>query len=673
MPFWRKRYYWPRYRRRIYRRRFRNPFRRRFSRRKYRVRRHFYKRKLRKIKINQWQPASIRKLKVTGNYQLFFTTNQRTDHNNTLYIDEISPHHVPAGGGFSLSQFTLQNLWDQHLRLRNWWTQSNETLPLVKYLGCTFKLYYNEAVDYIFHYENQFPMKCSRLCYNSTQPSVMALMKHKKIMPCRKYHTRKKPYKKVKIRPPAQLTNQWYFQSDLANIPLVNIMGTACSLDRWYASAQAKTPTISLYCLDPLIWQNHNFKNYPTYGYQRKQGELLFGLQNGSLSLSTIKFSSLIYLGNSCSYTYGTPFKDVTGTQLTKWNHWVTESKWWGNPFMEKFLWHTQTTIQYNGDFNKLKTYFESNNWNFEQNLQTIGNFQITTLPNIIDVRYNPYKDKGTGNLVYFLPITNKANMGWEAPDDPQIVARDLPLWTLFWGLPDWHKRANIITSVETHYIAVFQTKYTNRSEPYYILLGNYFLNGRSEYFPEDADPQVTTADLQNWHPKTSFQLDSINQLCRTGPGVVRLPDNVSCECHVGYTFYFKVGGNPPPMEVISEPQKQPKWPLPYNFTDQPSLQSPTVPFQHFLYHFDQRGDFITKTAAERLKKDFTPKEILKSIAGSSGMDIPPPSPEGSDPETSQEEKDPQTIQELLQQQLLLQHELKFRIRKLMKQMSQYQ
>nr|UGV35963.1 MAG: ORF1 [TTV-like mini virus] len=670
MPFWRRNYYYPRRWRRYRTRRSRRFIRPRFRRKRYRVRRRF-KRKLKKIILKQWQPASVRKLKITGNYQLFFTTNQRVDHNNTLYIDEISPHHVPAGGGFSLSQFTLQNLYDQHLRLRNWWTQSNEYLPLVKYLGCTFKLYYNEAVDYIFHYENQFPMKCSRLCYNSTQPSVMALMKHKRIMPCRKYHYRKKPYKKVRVRPPAQLSNQWYFQSDIADIPLVNIMGTSASLDRYYASAQAKTPTISIYCLDPTIWQNHNFKDLPTYGYQRKRGELLFGLQNGSYELSSIKLEQLIYLGNSCQYTEGIPLKDVTGTGETKWQNWVTQNKWWGNPFMENYFHHTKTNIIYSGSFDDIKNKIKSN-WSsaFQKNLNEIGGFAIAQLPNFIDVRYNPYRDKGTGNIVYFLPITNKATYGWEPPNDPQLEAKDLPLWTLFWGLPDWHKRANIITSVETHYIAVFKTKYTNRSEPYYILLGDYFLNGRSEYFPENTQPQITSADLNNWHPKTTFQLDSINQICRTGPGVLRLPDNVSAECHIGYTFYFKVGGNPPPMEIITEPQKQPKWPLPYNFNEQPSLQSPTIPFQHFLYHFDQRGEYLTKKATTRLKTDFEPKKILKSITGSSRMDIPAETPETSDSETSEEEKDPQKIQEQLQQQLLLQQQLKHRIRRLMIQMS---
>lgn len=73
-------------------------------------------------------------------YQLFFTTMDRIDHNNTLYIDSITPFHLPSGGGFSLTQFTLQNLFDQHLRLRNWWTKSNELLPLIRYTGAT--MYY---------------------------------------------------------------------------------------------------------------------------------------------------------------------------------------------------------------------------------------------------------------------------------------------------------------------------------------------------------------------------------------------------------------------------------------------------------------------------------------------------------------------------------------------------
>nr|UGV39104.1 MAG: ORF1 [TTV-like mini virus] len=676
MPFWRRPYYqrrWRYYSRRRPRRYISRTFRRR---RRRRVRRRRFYKKLKKLTIKEWQPPTIRKLKITGLYQTFFTNIERIEHNNTLYIDAISPFHLPAGGGMSLSQFTMRNLFDQHLRLRNWWTKSNEYLPLVRFLGVNLYCYYLENVDYIIAYQNQFPMKANRLIYNSTQPSVMQLMKHRKIIPCRKYHNRRKPYKKIRIRPPAQLQTKWYFQSDFADIPLVNIMCTACSLDRWYTSAQAVTPTISFTCLDATIWQNHNFKDNPTSGYQKQPGQYMFGVVRNapahpSENGSDIEIKNCTLLANTNNYQEGRPFSDIPGTQEAKWTLFITQPTYWGNPFIDHYLFHEYPVYITQTPLSQIKQKLKELNWADTTKLNQLGTFTLLKTPNVFTVRYNPYRDKGIGNIVYVLPITNRAKTGWDPPEDPQLVAKDLPLWTLFWGLADWFKRSEIISSAETHYLFVFQTKYTDTEEKYFIPIGQYFLEGRSQYFPADsAQPQKTASDLRNWHPKMTFQLDQINRICRAGPGTVKLPDGISVEGHIKYQFYFKIGGSPPPMEIVTDPGKQPKWPIPSNFYEQTSLQSPTIPYQHFLYHFDQRGDFLTKTAAKRLKKDFQTETTFPSITESTWIDIPPQSPETSDSETSDTEKSEKTIQQQLKQQLREQQKLRLRIQSILNHLS---
>nr|UGV39529.1 MAG: ORF1 [TTV-like mini virus] len=670
MPFWRRRYRGWRRRRYFARRRPRYFIPRTFRRRRrYRVRRHF-KKKLKKLHIQQWQPNTIRKLKITGLYQLFFCTSQRIANNNTLYIDSIAPYHLHSGGGFSLTQFTLQNLFDQHLRLRNWWTKSNDVLPLVRYTGCTMYFYYQENVDYIVAYDNSFPMKAGRLTYNGTQPSVMQLMRHRKVIPCKHYNRRKRPYKKVKIRPPAQLKNQWYFQHSLADIPLVNLIACACSLDRWYTNSKAVTPTIGFTCLDATIWINHRFKDEPTYGYQPKENTPLFALSNGHTELNQIPFQDLIYLGNATNMGHGTPFKTVTtGTQETRWNNYFTDSKHWGNPFMPEYMYHDKTTITCVVPLTTLKEWFRTKNWDFSKKLSEILTpsacpFGINKTSNYISCRYNPYADKGIGNEVYFLPITNQAYYGWDPqPNKPELISRDLPLWALYWGTVDWHKRAGTITSIETHGITVFKTKYIDPpNEKYYIPISEYFMSGRSEYFPhktENWQIEVTKADEQNWHPKLKFQLSVINTICSSGPGTVKLPPDISCEAHVKYVFHFKLGGSPPPMELVSDPSKQPIWPLPSNFTESPSLQSPGTPFEYFLYNFDQRGDYLTKKAISRLQKDFKPKEIISSITGATGLNIPTQKTQESDSDSSTEEE----TQASLQQQLILQRKEQLKLR----------
>lgn len=682
MPFWRRRWYYPyRWRRRRFtRRRPRKTFRRTFYRRRHWVRKR-YKRKLKKINVQQFQPHCIRKLKVKGTLQTFFTTNERTDHNNTLYIDEPTAFHLPGGGGFSLIQITLQNLYDEHLRLRNWWTKSNDTLPLIRYKGCSVRLYYQENVDYIFCYNNCYPMKCSRLCYNGMQPNVMMLMKHRKIVPCKYYKNRKKPYKKVFIRPPPQLKNQWYFQQSLANVPLVNFMTTAASLDRFYTPSSAITTTIRFFCLDPLIFNMHDFKNQTTYGYQPKPQKPLFGSPTAH-RFDDIYFDELVYLGNAYNYGLGSTFKQVQGQATTEmaWNRYFTDKQHWGNPFMQKYLDHEMMTVTSNKDIGSLKELFRQHNWNFHTKLKDINNWETGTFgemknPYYFETRYTPHKDKGIGNKVYFLHIDNKARQGWEPePNKPELMARDLPLWCLLWGLPDWQKIAGLITTIETHGIMVIQSDYLQpKNQIYYILLSDFFITERSPYFPfaeGEHETQRSLSDEQNWHPKLSFQLPTITQICNTGPGVVKLPKDKSVEGKLAYTFYFSLGGCPPPMEIISNPQEQPIWNIPNNLNEQPSLQSPATPFQHFLYHFDQRGEFLTKTAADRLKKEYPTKEIIPSIAGASNLNIPPQKTQESDSETSEEEEDHQTLLLKFQQQLQQHKELRHRIRHLLKQLS---
>ncbi len=97
MPYYRRYRYYPRRHRRIWRRRIRGTLRRR----RYWRRRHWVrkpKRKLRKIFIQEWQPSTIKKLKVVGKYPIFEGTTERTGHNNTQYIDTITPYKYPGGG-----------------------------------------------------------------------------------------------------------------------------------------------------------------------------------------------------------------------------------------------------------------------------------------------------------------------------------------------------------------------------------------------------------------------------------------------------------------------------------------------------------------------------------------------------------------------------------------------
>ncbi len=181
---WRQRWRQPRWRRWIRTRRPRKTIRRRFQRRRW-VRRHrFYrpiKRKLKKVTLKEWQPQHIRKCTIKGDLLLAACGRQRINHNYTLWTESIVPKEEPGGGGWSIMQLTLRALFDEYKKYRNWWTVSNQGLPLVKYLGCQFKFYRSAQTDYIVIPILTPPYAVTEEIYLNTQPS-RALMNRRKIV-----------------------------------------------------------------------------------------------------------------------------------------------------------------------------------------------------------------------------------------------------------------------------------------------------------------------------------------------------------------------------------------------------------------------------------------------------------------------------------------------------------
>nr|UGV35510.1 MAG: ORF1 [TTV-like mini virus] len=638
MPWWRTRYY-RRYRnrpRRLWRRRFRGPFQRRLWRRKrYWVR----KRKLKTIKLKQWQPHFIRNLKVKGYYPLFMGTSERTANNNTLYLESTAPHYVPSGGLFSICNFSLEMLYKDHLTLKNWWTTGNDNMPLIRYLGCTITLYRSTNCDYMFYYNNAWPMKASMLTYQSCNPAIMRLNKHTVYMPCKQHNRNKKPYKKLRIRPPPQMNNQWYFQKDIAELPLLQTMSTACSFDRMYMNSNSISTTIGFTSLDTQGFKNHNFTRFPSTGYVPKEGELLFGTTNGH-DIQKLKITDLIYLGNTDDLEIGTVIgsipttSDGTQTKIEKQIIACKDNKkYWGNPFKSSRFYFDERIITTNKNWNQIISQYK--------NGEQLGAGWTEKTTKTIECRYNPFYDKGIHNEIYLLKIDALTHtQSWDPPQEPQIIAKDLPLWALTFGYIDYQKRAAIYNNIDTTTVFVIHSPYiTPKDFPYYVPLDQDFLYGRSPYRPEN---NITPSDQQNWHPKTAFQLQSINTIASCSPGTIKLPKQTSTESHIKYRFNFKVGGNPPPMSNVTDPDNQPKYPTANNLIQTTSLQNPKLPFQYILWNFDERRGTLTKKAAKRITQYQEPENSVLPITETSSLSrLYKEETDSSQTTTSEEEETP--------------------------------
>lgn len=102
------------------------------------------------------------------------------------------------------------------------------------------------------------------------------------------------------------------------------------------------------------------------------------------------------------------------------------------------------------------------------------------------------------------------------------------------------------------------------------------------------------------------------------------------------YTFYFKFGGCPAPMQNIKDPCEQPKFPIPSDQLQTIQVIDPATDKQSMLHDFDERRHTITETAAKRIKKA---KDSKTSIF--SDLLNPPIQEETTSTDSSEEEAHP--------------------------------
>nr|UGV39051.1 MAG: ORF1 [TTV-like mini virus] len=674
MPFWR-RYYrsrWrPRYRR-LYWRRTRNPFQRRRRRRyrTYRVRR----KKLKKLRLTQWQPQYIKRLKIHGYYPVILGTRERVANNLNCYLESTAPHYVPGGGCFSINNFSLMTLYLEHFNLRNWWTTGNDNMPLIRYLGCTINCYREENIDYLFYYNRQWPMTAKLLTYQSTQPMAMLLNKHTVKIACKKNTRNKKPYKKIHIKPPPQMQNKWYFQYDIATQPLLQTMTTACSFDRTFLNSQSVSSTIGFVTLDTNTFLNHHFER-TTSPYSPRPNTILFKIKNGAETISKVTAGELILLGEVEDLTDGIEFQHIPNTDLL-----TPPTIPSANDFQKK-IYTARMRHQYWGNVFKSSTFYRDErmietNLSWDDIIKKLTTSTTQLPPGFTfkttkwaEIRYNPFSDRGKDNIAYLLKIkTGLHATDWGPPTDKDVIARDLPLHTLLWGFLDYERKCAEYRDIDTTTLLVIQCPYVQpKTFKFLVPLDYSFLDGTSPYRPIG---EITPTDRQNWHPKVAFQVQVVNEICLCGPGTVKLPEKTSCEAHISYNFYFKVGGQPPPMSNLTKPDEQPKYPIPNNLINTPSLQSPAIPFTQLLWNFDERRSQLTKKATKRITDYQIPETSLMSLTETS-LSCPTETIKAQETsETSSSEEEETPIQEQLNKQRRRQKLLRNRINLLLKQLA---
>nr|UGV36512.1 MAG: ORF1 [TTV-like mini virus] len=633
-PFYRRRYYrrnyWNYGKRRKYfrRRRPTKTFRR--KRRYRRVRKtkfsKFTKKKLKTLIMRQWQPSYIRKCTIKGYLLLFEAGHGHFGNNFVPYKETFTPHGEPGGGGWGIQELSLSNLFTQNQYLMNIWTHSNGGLNLVRYQGCKITLYRQPETDYIFTYFNEEPTRAGRYWYPSFQPMKMILYKNKVSVPS--YQTQpnnRKTYKRIYIKPPKLIRNNWYFQQHLSPFPLLRFAATACSFQHMFLSSKATNSNITVKMLNTRFFLRSAFQyTTPQEGYFPKEQVYIYGLENGYINITSILRKNVIYLGGPYM-DEGTPVgTNGWGTSYPKTN--------WGNVFYYKFFQNIQTVFLHT---EKPEVFLSSAKVN-----TAIGTVTLKNEPFFSEVRYNPYKDKGTGNRAYWKSVSDATNNNWDPPKDPDSIIEGYPFWLMLWGWEEYTKKLGKLKNLDNDYILVLRSSYFSEGYPAYVPLGDSFVDGQA---PFRNEPEYITAyDRQHWFPKWKFQREAIDNILMSGPGTCKAENTQSIQAFMKYQFFFKWGGNSSTLETIADPNSQPLGPDPNNQFISNEIIDPETSIENILYKWDIRRDQLTQAATKRIKECSTHDQYVFTDGTT---------PQASKTSPSQEETTPQEeIQTLLQQ-----------------------
>nr|UGV37951.1 MAG: ORF1 [TTV-like mini virus] len=647
-PYWRRRRWRaPQYRRRRWPRLFRPRttirgrwrWRRRW-RRRWPVRRRFYrrftKRKLQTIRVKQWQPYTIRKCIVSGLKCLFQGGPNRLNNNYWQYPDSFVPARWQGGGGWGLQVISLESLYEDYEKLQNWWSNSNAGLPLVRYIGTQLTFYQHTTTDYVVTIDTCWPLVDTYLKHPNSQPQRMLMSKRKIIVPSIRTKPLKKRRKRKFVRPPPQMTNQWYFQKDICKTKLLMITATACDLTNYYLHPAATSNNISLIILNTNVIKTRQYQHI-TVPWQCKQGFYLYSSTNNQMPRNV---DETIFLGNFSSYTTGTGGLDPHN---------------WGNPFHSDYLKGTKSvwTSPTSPTANKVP-----------ENLQLVS----SGLANI--VRYNPNRDKGYENQAYFVnnyshTLQTNIDSDFDAPGTQDKQIDGYPLWIMLFGWPDWIKKAAQVPRVDDDQILTIQSQYFSTKYKYFVPLSESFYNGKGPYNTDQTDTMKT-----HWYPKFMYQQEAIETLISSGPGCCRTTDKQAVEAHMKYRVLLKWGGCPSTLEKVYDPCLQPKWPTPGNIPSGLQIQNPGTEPSVYFQHWDVRRGTLTEQAHKRLKRLTETDKLVYSATGRRNPEDPPPlkirkETQETSSDDSEEEKEKRKKAILLRRQLL-QSRVKHRLLRLL-------
>lgn len=180
-----------------------------------------------------WNPVNTAWCVVTG-FTVGVTTQQLYTANRTFntWWDKNVANKYLVGGGVCLRTFSLKFLWNEHRLYHNYWSHTNDGFDLARYYKTKWYLQPMRDINYIFWWDTDVGIYQPQ-DYLRAHPTNLLVYKNAVFVRDQKYSLNTKT-KKVTIRPPANITSQWKYQSDWYNFPLFMWGVTLVDWRRWF-------------------------------------------------------------------------------------------------------------------------------------------------------------------------------------------------------------------------------------------------------------------------------------------------------------------------------------------------------------------------------------------------------------------------------------------------------
>lgn len=434
-----------------------------------------------------------------------------------------------------------------------------------------------------------------------SHPAVMLLKRHHVVIPSLRSRPRGRRYRKLKIRPPRLMRNQWYFQARFCKVNLVQITVSGLDLQRTWLRKGTDSPVVEF-----SVLQNNIYNNLSVNATEiSSQKEIHKAIYSSAMAMNQNWRQLLI----EC---YKVTDKDLPG----------------GVPLetvIQKFKSYTYDNFQlcYQKRKTKLNTLL---------NNSTNTNIALATDP-VLDrvygiysglvldkntrydhtlkkayqtVRYSPLVDEGVGNMIWIDPISKKTNTF--DPKQSKVLLQDMPVWLLCYGYADWIRKYYSSISPSLIYRVLLRCPYcypklSDQSNPKqgWVILGDDFCAGRMPFGQFKISPDLET----RWYPTLWNQETTLENLANCGPWMPRDDESKSWQLNAGYKFYFKLGGTLPPGQPPEDPCKQPTHDLPESGILDHGIQvSDPEQVQDLLYAWDSRRSLFSAKSIKRVRGD---------------------------------------------------------------------